>query len=406
MKKYFTILVLFLVHNFAFCQWTEVTSSPYSGDHTFGFSIDDVGYIMTGNVDFGVAVASFYSYSAENDEWTQLPDFPGGGRGFGIGDVWNEKAYFGFGRNPETGQAKNDLWEFDPITEEWTELAACPCSVRLHPALVSHEGKIYVGMGSNQGENLKDWWQYDIATDTWTEKSEFPSFGRHHPFQFAVGDYVYAGFGHGTEFPFVYKDWYRYDPVEDSWLKMNDMPGQARVAGTQFSHNGFGYVLSGQGEDHGNMDSGEFWKYDAELDSWEELTAHPGVYSRWAPASFIINNEVYLINGLGLIEYQDEVFKYSLEEATNVQDLEESSTIDVYPNPFDNKIAVRFSENLFTPGKVFHAKIYDVTGTKRHDAVFDVINPEFDLESLESGIYIFELYEDNLRIERKKIIKR
>jgi len=63
------------------------------------------------------------------------------------------------------------------------------------------------------------------------------------------------------------------------------------VAGTQFSYNGFGYVLSGDGDNHGSMNTGEFWAYDPVTDTWDELPPHPEG-SRWAPASFIIDGEL------------------------------------------------------------------------------------------------------------------
>lgn len=141
---------------------------------------------------------------------------------------------------------------------------------------------------------MNDWWEYDIENNSWEQKARYPSYQRHHPYQFAAGEYVYAGLGHGDS---VYNDWAKYDPKTDTWTQAAALPDQARVAGTQFSYNGKGYVLSGQGETHRSMKAGEFWKYDPVADQWEQLPSHPGE-SRWALASFIINHEVYLINGV------------------------------------------------------------------------------------------------------------
>ena len=87
-----------------------------------------------------------------------------------------------------------------------------------------------------------------------------------------------------------------YSIENEEWELLESLPGEARVAGTQFSFNGLGYVLSGDGDNHSSMETGEFWSYDPVSDSWTQLPPHPGT-SRWAPASFIINGEVYLING-------------------------------------------------------------------------------------------------------------
>lgn len=290
-------------------EWEQVSSFPdgFTSHHSFGFSFDGVGYLVSGGIPGNGYSASFYSYDPGADEWTRKTDFPGGARGFAIGEFYNGKAYFGFGAST-TGNL-SDWWEYDPQTDAWTELASCDCSPRTHPAMVALNGKIYVGLGGNGG-NLDDWWEYDIDSDSWVEKTKFPAEPRHHPFQFTDGQYVYAGFGHGSGF--ISNQWYRYDQTNDSWTEVATLPGEGRVAGTQFSYNGKGYVLSGDGDNHSFMDTGEFWQYDSETDSWLQLPSHPGV-SRWAPGSFIINDEVYLINGTTNLDgYVEEIYKFSL----------------------------------------------------------------------------------------------
>ena len=83
------------------------------------------------------------------------------------------------------------------------------------------------------------------------------------------------------------------------------------MAGTQFSYEGIGYVLSGDGDDHRSMETGEFWAYDPIENAWSQGPPHPGG-SRWAPASFIIDGEVYLINGTSFRRYVTDVYKYDL----------------------------------------------------------------------------------------------
>ena len=288
--------------------WVQVASLPPSFNethHSFGFSFGGFGYLVSGNSRSEVR-DDFYQYDPNNDVWTELAPFPGSARGFAIGDTWAGKAYFGFGRS--SSDFLNDFWVFDPANMEWTELASCPCSGRRHPAMVAQNGKVFIGMGNNSNGNLKDWWAYDIASNTWSQKEDFPAPKRHHPYQFGIDDYVYTGFGHGNG---IFDDWYRYDSVEETWTQVASLPAEGRVAGTQFSYNGIGYVLSGDGEDHRSMETGEFWAYDPVLDTWSALPAHPGS-SRWAPASFIIGGEVYLINGKSFGLYTSEIYKYDL----------------------------------------------------------------------------------------------
>lgn len=288
--------------------WEQVASVPnnYLTDHSYAFSIDDVGYMVTGNTSAGPS-SDFYSYDAVSNVWTKKVDFPGAARGFAIGDVIDGKAYFGFGS--EGNIAFNDLWVYDPATDQWTELASCDCVARTHPAMVALDGFIYVGLGGFGG-NKKDWWAYDIENDSWDRKADFPAAERHHPYQFTDGEYVYVGNGHGNDF--ISNEWYQYDAAQDTWMQIATLPGEGRVAGTQLSHKGFGYVLSGDGDDHGYMETGELWKYDPGIQSWLEMPPHPGK-SRWAPASFIINDEIYIINGWnGFDGFLEEVYKLDL----------------------------------------------------------------------------------------------
>ena len=312
-KKVLTFIVLFQSCLLMAQTWEQVASVPdnYRTDHSFGFSIDDVGYLVSGNTAGGLT-SDFYTYNAETDIWTKKTNFPGQARGFAIGDVIGGKAYFGFGSNGNN--ALNDFWEYDPSTDMWTELASCDCEARTHPAMVALEGFVYLGLGGGGG-NKKDWWAYDIENDSWERKTDFPAAERHHPYQFTDGEYVYVGNGHGNSTAaglFISNEWYRYDTAQDTWEQVATLPAEGRVAGTQISHKGKGYVLSGDGDNHQFMETGELWKYDSEVDMWIELPPHPGL-SRWAPASFVINDEIYIINGWnGQDGFLDIVYKLNL----------------------------------------------------------------------------------------------
>ena len=74
--------------------------------------------------------------------------------------------------------------------------------------------------------------------------------------------------------------------------------------------NNKGYILSGDGDDHGPLDTGEFWEYDPLNDNWTQLTSHPGG-ARWAPGSFVIDCDVYLTSGYegDINAYLNDLFK-------------------------------------------------------------------------------------------------
>lgn len=409
--KTLCIISLLVFSSTTFSQWTTFTPPPsnFRTDHSYGFALNGTGYLVAGNNDVTSATsASFYSYNPDTDTWTQLPDFPGGTRGFGIGSQYNGKAYFGFGTGSADGQNDNyqsDLWEFDPATLQWTELSSCPCNTRIHPAFVTHQGKIYMGLGGNETlGNLGDWWEYDIALDSWSQKATFPGFDRHHPYQFATGDYVYVGFGHGTQGTQVYKDLYQYNPANDSWTQVSDIPGQARVAGTQFSHNGFGYVLSGDGQNHTSMSQGEFWRYDGNADIWEQLPSHPG-QSKWAPASFVLDNEVYLINGsiTPAYAYPSTAFKFDLTQlAASIGENKNVEIFKVYPNPFESEVNIDVSE--LSTSENLEVKIVNQLGQVLHTELISG-NTNISLPTFQTGIYFIEIYSDSQRLATQRIVK-
>ena len=293
--------------------WTSVAplSDGFVSNHSYGFALDSMGYIVAGESTEGFTNA-FYQYDPSADAWTALDNFPGPARGYTIGDDWDGKAWMGFGLS-ESGYL-NDLWVFDPDSMAWTEKASCPCSARTHPAFIAEDDKIFVGLGGGQNGDMNDWWEYDMASDTWSQKPNFPSSERHHPYQFGIDGLIYVGFGHNG--PNIFNEWYRYDPATEEWDEMATLPAEGRVAGSQFIHEGMGYALSGDGDDHNSMETGELWQYNPGADSWSAWPEHPGM-SRWAPASFVLNDEAYLINGMsldpGTFDYMSTNWKLALQ---------------------------------------------------------------------------------------------
>lgn len=305
--------------------WQDKEHIPIDGrHHPITFAINDTGYLLTGSTldDYN---RDFYSYDPNTDTWTQKEDFPGGERSFAYGVAYKGKAYIGMGRT--ANERLDDLWMYDPETDTWTQLADCDCPPRIHPAFVAANDAIYVGLGGVSGGNANDFWKYDIATDTWTQMEDFPGERRHHPYYFALEDDVFVGFGHGAD---IYNDFYRFDTDTETWSQVASLPDQGRVAGTQFSYNGKGYVLSGQGETHGNLPTGEFWEYDPILDVWIQLPPHPGT-GRWAPGSFIINDELYFMCGESDI-YENTLMSLDLRTDTKVVEISTES-LNIFPNP-------------------------------------------------------------------------
>jgi N-acetylneuraminic acid mutarotase len=401
MKNFLLLALFLLMSNTGLAQWEYLESLPVTAvvrHHPATFAIGSTGYLMGGAEDNTNALKDFYSYDPLADAWTEKTDYPGPPRGFGYAVSSDTKGYVGFGIDYDALTSNEsylkDLWEYDPLAEAWNELSECPGSARIHPAMVELDGKIYVGCGGNTIGDLDDWWEYDIGTDNWTAMTDFPGDGRHHPYYFALDGYVYVGMGHSG--PTIYKDFYRYDPNTDTWLQMGDLPDQGRVAGTQFTYDGKGYFLSGQGEDHQNLTTGEFWEYDAGTDSWTELLAHPDG-GRWAPGSFILNGAVYLMCGEADTGVKKDMMRFQMEGFTGLEVNNRESELTIYPNPSYGEVSIKNIQNTA------EVSVSDIHGKQVWNGKVNS-NEFIDLNHLEAGLYICKVSEDDLIRSEKLII--
>ncbi len=400
MRVLLSLLCITLTLNIqAQTNWVQKDFLPGSArNHPVTFTIDGKGYLLTGFSAPSRLLNDFYEYDPATDEWTQKADFPGLARGFAYGESYNGKGYIGFGLSG--GTRLNDLWEYDPSTDSWTQLASCLCSGRRHPAFViTDNGKLYAGMGDDATVgDLRDWWEYDIATNTWSGKASLPGGARHHPYYFAIGNDAYVGFGHSGQS--IFNDFYRYNSATNTWTQMKDFPGEARVAGGQFDYGGFGYIISGEGSDHQNLDTGEFYRYDPRLDFWFEQEPHPGA-GRWATGTFVIDDMVYLVAG------QDErgldlnsMWAYDLTRTTIVAGQDEwtqEDDIKVYPNPARDQVKVSVSNHA-------SYQLRSTDGRLVQQGEIDSFNSSIDLDNLSAGIYMIQVEEDQKEPQSSRLV--
>ena len=401
LKTLFTSLIITLSATLFAQTWetyNELPATASGRNHPITFSIGDTGYVLTGYGDrAGTEMSDFYKFDSQTETWIKAADFAGGARGFGYGVSTNGKGYAGFGLF--VNSAKNDLWEYDPATGEWSALTSCPCTPRWHPALIAIDDKIYMGLGSSAIGNLGDWYEYDITNDTWTKKPDFPGTVRHHPYYFPIGDQAYVGLGHGAG---IYNDFYRYDPNTEKWTQVANLPDQGRVAGTQFTYDGKGYVLSGQGNTHQNLPTGEFWEYDPTFNQWTSLPAHPGT-GRWAPGNWIINDRAYFIAGRSDKEEKD-IMKYDFKIAASTKEIDAPKEISLFPNPTNGIVNFANPHSIH----VLSAKLLSAQGEvlAEIEKAATSLNFEIDLTAFSSGLYFLNIELENGESVSKQIMKK
>lgn len=378
----------------SFGQWEQKADPPFVKDHGIGFSLGGNGYVLTGGADGLVfsATKAFYKYDPNTDAWQTLPDYPGPSRGYGIGDTWDGKLYFGFGQ-ASNGSLMDDLWTWDPVTNVFTELPSCPCAGRVHPAFVAVDDKVYVGTGGASG-NLDDWWVYDIPSQVWAQRTNIPE-ARHHPYQFALDGEIYVGNGHVTS-------WYKFNPSANTWTAVASLG--VRVAGAQFSYDGKGYALSGADNDHNVFSTGEFWEYDPIGDTWTALPPHPGS-SRFGPTQFVIDNYIYIAGGYYRMNStfigETTMWRYQLgpsfTELSDEQGADGSNSI--FPNPANNEININVGQDLSENALI---SIYDLSGQ------LIMTNPfvtNLSISDLNEGMYLIDIVDEGVSVLKQKISK-
>ena len=303
-KLLFAALVLSTLVN-AQSTWTQ--KANFGGTARYravGFSIGTKGYIGTGNYE-----KVFWEWDQATDTWTQKADFGGAGKdwatGFSIGNkgyigtgvyaadfwewdqvtnVWTQKATLGpvdTSGNPLIGRVGavgfsigtkgyigtgngsinyNDLWEYDPANDTWTQKANIGSVGRYGGVGFSIGTKGYIGTGTSNSGLLSDFWEWNQTTDTWTQKANLPAGGRHSATGFSIGAKGYIGTGLGTT-GVDYKDFWEWDQASNTWSQKPDFTGGKRCRAVGFSIGNLGYI--GTGSDSSNNSTQDFWEFNS-----------------------------------------------------------------------------------------------------------------------------------------------
>lgn len=300
MKSYYKlsiILIAFVVTSMqAQDYWTQKASFVSKRIGASGFSIDDKGYVGWGFDDAGVAHNDFWEYNPVTDIWTQKADFEGGVRGYGTGFGMNGKGYYGTGIIASYNWTK-DFWEYDPATNDWTRKADFGGGLRYTALSFSIGNKGYMGSGVYRvspwylATYYQDFWEYNPADDTWTRKADTPERGRANATGLSIGDKGYVGMGM-YYYDTRQKDWWEYTPATDSWVRKADFKGTQRYGASGFSIGNKAYV--GSGGYYSLLT--DMWEYDPVINDWTLRASLPGE-PRYNPIMFSIGNRGYF--GIG-----------------------------------------------------------------------------------------------------------
>lgn len=284
-------------------QYAWVPRANFLGGDRYGafsFTIGNKGYVGSGvtftggNINY--SFIDFWEYDPITDSWTQKANIPGvcirEASGFSLGS----KGYFTTGWSPNQS---DQTYEYNPVTNSWASKSNFGGGPRYTCASFTVGSFAYVGMGYLPYYN--DFWKYDPISDTWTQVANIGGVPRQAAKAFTIGTYGYV-FGGGQQSGTFLSDLWQYNPSTNSWAQKATCPCAPRSAGFAFEYKGFGFA--GTGCDDNNVYQ-DVYRYDPSNDSWLQIVDFGGT-TRVQPASVTIGNRAFVGTG-SLIFYPNTI---------------------------------------------------------------------------------------------------
>lgn len=292
--------------------WSQV--APFAGGLRSGgvaFALKDKGYYGLGkssSIDSDKYFNDLWQYDPIADKWTQLSDFPSTGLDMAVSFVIGETAYVSLGRylDASLNGYNTTTYAYDVANDKWGQKAAFPGIGRTGSVSFVANGKGYVVGGYKEKETYTDEvWCYDPVTDSWSQKNKFPM-ALTGCYTFELKNIVYVGGGYNLKTKTANTNLYAYDAASDSW-SVAQTDCESLIYSSGFSSGDRCYVAGGEGE---LGKESLFMMYDG--NEWATLGSFGEI--RKKSSSFVLNGSFYLICGENDVnDPQKGVLKYSIE---------------------------------------------------------------------------------------------
>lgn len=381
MKYTASLITFFLLCGTLFGQTENFWSvkSDFGGlkrERAVAFTANGMAFVGTG-VDTSEAILNdFWSYDVVSDTWAQVANLPGVARRDAIAFTINDKGYVGTGMDnadANLGSALNDFWQYDPLTNSWTQKSNYPGLPVYFATGFNIDTKGYI-CGGKRGPNwyISELWEYNPASDSWTGKTPFPGGVRYQLNSFVVGSSAYVGLG--TDQDMYRYDMYEYKPALDEWTPKADLPASARGASHLFAIGNRGFVC--MGTNGGFLD--DLWEYNPLNNTWA-IRATYGGSPRKNGIAFVLGGKAYVGTGKGASGKKMSMWEYTPSALVGVNENTEAD-IRIYPNPSSGN----FSLNV-TSTEIELLEIYTLQGTRVMETSFTT---SVDVSELSSGTYL------------------
>lgn len=360
--NYFIALSLIVFSFCSFGQtenfWTKKNDfSGFKRERAVSFTINDFGYLGTGIDTAENVLTDFWKYDATTDSWTQVADVPGDPRRNAIAFAIGAFGYVGTGINAAeasepTAQPLSDFWQYNPVTNSWVQKASYPGNfgqgVYFSTGFaIDSKGYLCGGkMGPNNYSNQL--WEYKPSTDEWTQLPNFPGGLRYQLSSFTIGYKAYVGFG--TDQDLYRKDIWQFDATTNQWTAKADFPASERASATTFSIGQRGFVCVGA--NGGLLD--DLWEYNPFTDSWSNKASYGGSERKNA-VGFVINGKAYVGTGKGYTGKKSSMQEYTPGSVLGTGEIE--IEVSMYPNPSTDFVQLNYAND-----QIDQIELYSISG--------------------------------------------
>jgi N-acetylneuraminic acid mutarotase len=387
-----TLLSLLVIHiGIAQDSWQQkdsVNGPPRSNCASFVLNGD--GWVV-GGLDIVEFKRKMYSYDVSQDDWDDelsIGGINGAGlnRGGAIAFATSTKGYVGLGQGNNI-PFFNDLWEFDPETNTWTQKANFIGSARRQAVCFEINNIAYVGTGQDANGFTKDFYKYDASTNTWQQLTDFGGSARKSAVGFTMGDQGYVGTGDDG---ILLNDFWQYQPDTDTWTEKATFPGPARSGASGWGIFPTAFIACGY--DNTFNYKKDVWEYNYFSDTWSQRSNFDGP-KRTAATAFVIDGIAYL--GLGYNgQFLDDFWAYT--PLLNVNENTTDFSINTYPNPATTYVKIDFN---FEVSNNYQLQIFDENGKMVNNYINIETNKNqlvVNVSQLPKGIYFYTFNTNNL----------
>jgi len=226
--------------------WTSKASFPGTPRRSgIAFTIDSFAYVGLG-WNNSTNFSDMYRYNSKTDVWDTITPYPGSTSRELIATSLNGKGYVGGGRNGTSSGYEDEFYEYDPINDQWTQLADFTFGSIGRGISFSNDSSIFIGLGYDGSSFSDELWSYNPTDSIWTQLATFPGADRSDACYFALDNQkVVVGGGSTFNAANNFSDYYEYDIRNDSWSSINGFSAGNRSRGAYFSIGNKGYISTG-----------------------------------------------------------------------------------------------------------------------------------------------------------------